>query len=120
MPALPRRLRLLQRLQVGGTWGHQGGAKAMMLVVLILAPSRGVCERCREGWDPAGDQCLPPQARCTLTTHLITTVIITSTTRECMPGMYRGSGTCLACHASCSTCDGSKAKDCTTCYPDHR
>ena len=62
--------------------------------------------------------------------------------RECMPGMYSGSGTCLACHASCKTCDGSKvcnifdtffgtlflayitvahkARDCTTCYPEHR
>ena len=28
-----------------------------------------------------------------------------------MPGMYSGSGTCLACHASCKTCDGSKVSN---------
>ena len=106
----------------------------------------------RDNWDPeTGGHCLPPQARCFFLKHIVFGNLnfgkcIFVLNRECMPGMYSGAGTCLACHASCKTCDGSKvffhsywisasivrffatlltsvgsqARDCTTCYTEHR
>ena len=68
----------------------------------------------RDNWDPeTGGHCLPPQARCFFLKHIVFGNLnfgkcIFVLNRECMPGMYSGAGTCLACHASCKTCDGSK------------
>ena len=38
----------------------------------------------------------------------------------CQPGLYRGGGTCLACHSACRTCSGHGEEDCTGCYSDHK
>ena len=61
------------------------------------------------GWSIDGDPPLPVVRPQGLYAYLCTFGICCY--RECMPGMYSGSGTCLACHASCKTCDGSKVLD---------
>ena len=60
------------------------------------------CQSCSPGWTAQDGLCSPPPPQL------------------CQPGLYRGSGTCLACHSNCRTCSGHREEDCTGCYSDHK
>ena len=86
-----------------GYTADSGGAECQSCPLGCDSCSRPAhCQSCSPGWTAQDGLCSPPPPQL------------------CQPGLYRGGGTCLACHSNCRTCSGSGEEDCTSCYSDHK